>query len=214
MNIVISSVGRRAYLVEYFRQALMGRGLVIGTNSIANATGMMAADRSYVIPLASDERFIDELIGVCVAHKARLLFSLHDWEMPFIAANRERFMAVGTIPVVPSPAVTDQCLDKLKTYEFARRNGIPYPYTVSNRELAVRALRSGDLAFPIFMKPRFGQGSIGIETLENEDDLQVVHRRLMNWIKSMSSNGRSMPRGRTACCFRRSLRGKNTVWML
>jgi carbamoyl-phosphate synthase large subunit len=71
MNIVISGVGRRAYLVEYFRQALMGRGLVIGTNSIANATGVVAADRSQVIPPASDERFIYELIGIGVAYKAR-----------------------------------------------------------------------------------------------------------------------------------------------
>ena len=70
MNIVISSDGRRAYMVEYFRQALTDRGLVIGTYSVANAKDMVAADRSQAISPASDERFIYELIGICVAYKA------------------------------------------------------------------------------------------------------------------------------------------------
>lgn len=156
-NVLLSSVGRRSYLVHYFREALAGRGLVIATNSLTFSPGMAAADVGCVIPAASDDCFLEELIGLCVKYRVKMLFSLHDWEAPFIAANLEKFIAVGTVPVVSTPSVIGICLDKLKTQEFARRNEIAHPFTVSNPKDAGSALLAGRLKAPVVVKPRFGQ---------------------------------------------------------
>ncbi len=59
MNVLLTSVGRRAYLVRYFQQALGGSGLVIGTNCIADTTGMLSADISELVPPGEDSDFID-----------------------------------------------------------------------------------------------------------------------------------------------------------
>ena len=72
-NVLLSSVGRRAYLVRYFQQALGGYGLVIATNCISETTGMLAADISEVVPSGQDPAFIDALLDVCQRHKIKLL---------------------------------------------------------------------------------------------------------------------------------------------
>ena len=85
MNVLLSSVGRRSYLVEYFKEALRGTGKVIATNSIAETTGMFAADMAEVVPPAKEPGFVDALLEVCIRNEVRLLFSLHDFEAPYIA---------------------------------------------------------------------------------------------------------------------------------
>ena len=50
MNILLTSVGRRSYLVHYFQQALEGRGKVISANMYADSPGMCAADESVLVP--------------------------------------------------------------------------------------------------------------------------------------------------------------------
>jgi len=53
-NVVLSSAGRRAYLVDYFKAALGKSGKVITTNATADATAMIHADIACVIPHAGD----------------------------------------------------------------------------------------------------------------------------------------------------------------
>ncbi len=86
LNILLSSAGRRGYLVEYFREAVKPNGKVVATNSAACTSAMLASDCSYVVPEANNPEFIDSLLQICRHHSIGLLFSLHDWEAPFIAA--------------------------------------------------------------------------------------------------------------------------------
>jgi carbamoyl-phosphate synthase large subunit len=207
-NVLLSSVGRRSYLVHYFRQVLAGKGLVIATNSLTDSPGMTVADVSCVVPAASDDCFVDELVGVCAQHRVRLLFSLHDWEAPFIASNLEKFRAVGTIPVVSRPEVIDLCLDKLKTQEFTHRQGIAYPLTVSSPEEARRAVLSGSLSVPLVVKPRFGQGSLGVQMVWDEADFGAIHRLLMKSISSVDSNQLLTGAGSDSLIFQEFIKGE------
>ena len=207
-NVLLCSVGRRSYLVHYFRQALQGKGLVIATNSTADSTGMAVADQSVVISPASDDQYLTELMGVCVKYRIKLLLSLHDWEAPFIAANLKKFRSLGVIPVVSKPAVIKLCLDKILTCMFAKRNGIAHPFTVSNLEEARKALRTGQLKMPLIMKPRFGQGSIGVETVRDKTDLAIVYRLLMKRIESINSNRLLTAAGKDSLLFQEMIEGE------
>ena len=44
MNVLLTCVGRRNYMVEYFREALNGRGQVYAANSYAETAGMAVAE--------------------------------------------------------------------------------------------------------------------------------------------------------------------------
>jgi carbamoyl-phosphate synthase large subunit len=99
LNIVLSSVGRRSYLVQYFKDALNGTGKVIGTNTIAETTGMFACDIAEVVPPAGSPEYISSLLDICKKHSASMIFSLHDWEAPFLARNKQILLDNGVFPV-------------------------------------------------------------------------------------------------------------------
>ena len=61
MNVLITSVGRRNYIVDYFKEALGGRGKVIAVNSIADTSGMIAADEYCIAPKILSDEYISFL---------------------------------------------------------------------------------------------------------------------------------------------------------
>lgn len=188
MNILLSSVGRRGYLVHYFKHALAGRGIVIATNSHADASGMLAADRAIVIPSAGKPGFIKKLLQVCQKFKVRLLCSLHDWEAPFIASAYDQFQRSGVIPVVSKSSVLNVCLDKYVTFETALHEGIRVPQTALGLPDALRQIEEGLLNFPLIVKPRRGQGSLCIEKVSTEDELRSSCFLINRKISQMESN--------------------------
>ena len=57
MNILLTSVGRRAYIIDYLRDIYKNLGLegkIIATNSDMNTTAMSVADKAFDSPLIYD----------------------------------------------------------------------------------------------------------------------------------------------------------------
>jgi len=187
MNVLLSAVGRRAYLVEYFKEALAScGGKVVAANATLDATGMLAADAAEPVPSARDPDYLDAMLAVCKRHEIRLLFSLHDWEAPYIARARERFLDIGTTPVMPSPEVTDACLDKYKTFTQMQKLGILVPRTCLGVEEALALKEEKELDFPMIVKPRWGQGSLGLFRVSTVDDLTAACRLSQSAARSFS----------------------------
>ena len=54
-NILLTAVGRRAYLVEYFKEALRGTGgKVYAANCVRDTTGLLAADDFEIVPKSAE----------------------------------------------------------------------------------------------------------------------------------------------------------------
>ena len=170
MNVLLSAVGRRAYLVEYFKQIVhpLG-GKVYATNTHPDATGFLAADVAAIVPPSADPTYVDVMIGLCRKWNIKLLFSLHDWDAPTIARARQRFLNVGTIPVMGSAELLATCLDKLATVREMAKLGVAVPRTVLTVEDALAQLK-----FPMIVKPRWGQGSVGLFKVASEDELKAA----------------------------------------
>jgi len=115
------------------------------------------------------------LVGLCRKHDIRLLLSLNDLELPLLARARPQFLAVGTIAVVSPPEIVDLCFDKWATAQFLAECGIPAPRTFLSVKSARAALRSGELSYPVVVKPRWGSASIGIEYPQDERELELVY---------------------------------------
>jgi carbamoyl-phosphate synthase large subunit len=189
ISVMLTSVGRRAYLVKYFKEVVGDRGKVIATNSNPDATGMLAADIACVVPRADDPSFIPSLLDICRKYSVKLLMSLHDWEAPFITAQREKFREVGTMPVVSDPRVTEICLDKWATYNYVTKMGWSTPLSFVSLNAAKEGLEAGLLQFPLILKPRCGQGSIAIEVANNYYELEAQYKLLVAKVVRMESNG-------------------------
>lgn len=183
MNILFTCAGRRTYLLKYFKEQLAGSGLIVGTDMQLSAPALSVADVAEEVPAVYAENYIDVTLDICRRHNISLLLSLNDLELPILAANRAKFEAAGVKIVVSSEKVIDICFDKFKTAAFVESIGLLTPKTFVDYNQAVEAIKSGELHFPLVLKPRWGSGSIGIEFVEDFEELEMVYRLLHKKIK-------------------------------
>ncbi|WP_316155537.1 ATP-grasp domain-containing protein [Cupriavidus sp. BIC8F] len=175
MNVLLTCVGRRRYLVEYFKSELDGSGLVLGVDMHAGAPAASACDRFLVAPALYADDYIDFLVDVCRTHQVSAILSLNDLELPLLAAHAHRFREVGTTPVISSEEVIHLCADKFLTAQFAESIGVSTPRSYATLESAEHAIASGAVSFPLVVKPRWGSASFGIFFVENLEELCFAH---------------------------------------
>jgi carbamoyl-phosphate synthase large subunit len=158
LNVLVTAASRRVPLVQAFRRAVRtldpaNRVIVTDVNALSPAVHV--GDRAYEIPLAGEPGYVDALIDVCAAEDVRLVVPTIDDELPVLAEARPRFEALGIRVAVSPRETTAICNDKLATCEHLRRHGVAaarswLPETVT-----------AETPLPLFIKPRFGRGSIG-----------------------------------------------------
>ena len=81
MNILLTSAGRRGYLVEYFKKALEGIGEVHVGNSTPVSPSFYYADHAVVTPLIYDEAYIPFLLDYCKKNHIDAVLSLFDVDL-------------------------------------------------------------------------------------------------------------------------------------
>ncbi len=177
LNILLTSAGRRTYLVHYFKDALKGKGMVHASNSIMTYT-LTQADKYVITPGIYDDGYIDFLLDYCRQENISAIIPLFDIDLPVLASNQQRFDAEGVRLIVSPSRVTSICNDKWETYLFLKSLGCVQPHSFLSLDEAERALAEGTITFPLFLKPRWGMGSIGVYQAENADELRVFYQKV------------------------------------
>jgi len=131
------------------------------------SVGLYYCQKKYVVPKGNDPNFITELLKICKKEKVDAILSGPEEEIINIAKNKEIFLKEGIVPIVPDYETVKITYDKLKTYEFFIKNGIPTPKTYKLKDI----LNLEDINFPIVLKPRFGRGGSGVYIAEDIEDL-------------------------------------------
>lgn len=183
MNILFTCAGRRTYLLKYFKENMQPGDKVVATDMQLTAPALQAADVKIQVPAVYAPQYIDVTLGICRDYKIDALISLNDLELPILADNKNKFEALGVFVIVSDPEVIDICFDKYKTAQWVESIGLNVPKTYVTLASAKEALTKGEVAFPLFMKPRWGSGSIGLETIDDMEELDVYYPLLMKKIK-------------------------------
>ena len=178
MNILLTSVGRRGYLVQYFKEALNGLGKVYVSNSDSNSAAFKYADEYVVSPLIYDNHYIDFLLNYCKKNNIKLLISLFDIDLYVLACNKSKFEEIGVNVVVSDKEFVKICNDKWFTYNYLTDNKIETPKTFLSIETAIEALKNNEISFPLIIKPRWGMGSLEIFTADNENELRIFYNKI------------------------------------
>ena len=144
MNILITSVGRRSYIIDYFKSAIGDNGNVIATNS-ADTYALSCADASYISPIIYSDEYIPFMVSLCKKEKIDAIFSLFDIDLPVLAQNRQDFADIGTQFIGPSYKAALIGNDKLKTYEFFKSAGLNTPRSYFDYEEVLDLLDKNEL---------------------------------------------------------------------
>ena len=181
MNILLTSAGRRSYIVKYFKEALNDDGLVHASNS-AWSPALQVADKTTITPIIYDSSYINFLLAYSKKNNITTIISLFDIDLPILSKNKKLFTKNGIKVIVADYKTTQICNDKWKTFEFLKSTGIRTPDSCLSINEAHQKLINGNWIFPLIIKPRWGMGSIGIYQTDNDFELKVLYKKTRDQI--------------------------------
>lgn len=161
-NILILSAGTRNKVVQYFRRAFSGFGRVIATDMSPLAPALYDADAYHIVPRMTDPGYVDVILEICRREHITGVLSLIDPELSLLAANKERFAALGTTVIGSSYALCEMSLNKYEMYRWLTRHGYRCASSYVDRSAFYAAEEAGELRYPVFVKPVCGSASIAI----------------------------------------------------
>jgi carbamoyl-phosphate synthase large subunit len=184
MNILLTCIGRRNYLVDYFKNVLnpIGGKVFVANNHVYSA-GFVPADGAFLVPDIFDPSYIDGLINICKNYQIKAIIPLYDPELPILSKHRDRFLQQGIFPVISSPKIIEICDDKWETHHFLINSSINSPRTFLNKNNALKNLEKREIHYPLILKPRWGLGSIGIFEVSNVHELDVFYSKISGIIR-------------------------------
>lgn len=171
INVLLTSAGRRAYIVDYFKSC-NGIGQVHASNS-DYTIALQRADAYFISPLIYDDNYIPSIIKYCREHDITAVLSLFDIDLLVLAKHRKAFDDAGIRLILASASFVEICNDKWRTYQFIRSLGLQTPQSYLHITDVKQAIASGELSYPVIMKPRWGMASMGIYKVANDLELEV-----------------------------------------
>lgn len=174
LNILITSVGRRYKLIEYFKKEFFHSDNIILTDCDEFAPALKLGDKQYIVPRIESEDYINKLVEICLKEEISAIFSLIDPEQVLLSKYKPLFDDIGVKLISSRYEINELCLDKYKMYQFCINNKIQCAKTYLTVEDFIRDLEKKEVSFPIIVKPRFGSASFGVTIVENLAELNVV----------------------------------------
>jgi carbamoyl-phosphate synthase large subunit len=169
LNVLVTAASRRVGLVTAFRRALrdlgvIGSVVVTDVNPLSPAVHMV--DRAYQVSLSSEPDYPDQIGAICQRERIGLIVPTIDDELPLFGELRPAFERMGVRIAASSRETAELCNDKYGLCQHLRTRGLPAARTWLGRGLPA------DVGLPLFIKPRFGRGSVGAFRVSTARELE------------------------------------------
>lgn len=161
-------------MLKDFRKSMDEGDRIIATDLSNLAPALYVADAHYLVPRIDDLTYLDTILDICRKEKINAVTTLIDPEIELLAKNRACFEEIGIEVLAPYTETAELCFDKFKMYQYLTAHGVPTPDTWGDYASAMAAVESGSLAFPVFVKPRTGSGSVGARKVQNAETLKAL----------------------------------------
>ena len=182
-NLLCCNVGRRGRLMLDFRRSLEGKGKVVGTDNWSVAPALFLADRMYCVPKIQDRHYLETVLDICAKEDIKAVATFIDPEIELLAAHRQVFLDRGILPLCPSEQTAHLCFDKYEMFRHLRSKGVRTVLTYRNLDDFKEGLSKGEIAFPVFINPVTGSGSVGARRVDDMTTLEgLLHAGAYDYI--------------------------------
>ena len=169
-RVLISSAGRRNYLVRWFREAFELfpdlDGQVLVADADLKAAAFADADEGFQLPPFDSPEYFEALGALCDSQDVRLALSVNDYEL-MQWAERPGSLPLGPVFLVPNEATLRVSCDKAYLAECAEGFLVPETTTLT------RVLKDPDVldgfTETVVLKPRNGSASAHVSRRDREE---------------------------------------------
>ena len=174
MNILILSSGTRNKVVQYFKNALAGKGKVICTDMSDLAPSIYEADKYYIVPRMTADGYLDIILDICSKEKIDGVLSLIDPELSLIAKNADTFASIGTKVIGSSYELCEMSLDKYAMFNWLTAHNYNCAKSYINKEDFFKDVEKGKAKYPVFVKPARGSASVAISKVYDKETVELL----------------------------------------
>jgi len=170
INILITAASRRVALVRNFVRAINDTGCsgrIVATDTDSLSPALYFTDKHYLVPLSSSPEYIPAIKEICKKEDITLVIPTIDEELPTFGRYKDEFKKDGILILISDERTCKICNDKYETFKFFKERGLPFPDTYLPDEIDYSLVK-----YPLFIKPRFGRGSINAYPVRNERELK------------------------------------------
>lgn len=192
INILITSVGRRTTLLEYFKRELQNIGNLVAVDCSNLAPALYVADSHYIVPRIDDPNYIDTIKKICKKEKITAILSLIDPELSVLAKCKEEFKGIGVTTIVSPYEACELWLDKYAVSRFCKENGYNFAKTYNSLIDFEKAIQNKEIDFPVFIKPQRGSASLNINKARNMEQAKTIFNSSEDMIIQEFLNGQEL----------------------
>lgn len=178
MRIIISSAGRRVYLVQWFQQALADLGLggeVYVLDHDPGAAAAAAADGYRQMPSYSSAEYSEIFWHTIGEVQPHLFISLNDYELTTLSEGlATQLRASGVAVPTLDNASHRTAADKYHMYRVLSEFGIATPRTVPLSD-SVGVYELLETTEAVIIKDRWGSGSSGLRRFSRDQAHRWLH---------------------------------------
>ncbi|MBQ8041134.1 MAG: ATP-grasp domain-containing protein [Lachnospiraceae bacterium] len=128
------------------------------------------ADQYYIVPRMDSDGYLDCLLEICKKEEISLILPLQEDELLLISKNKDLFKKAGVLPVISDYEKIVLCKDKYSLNHYLTEQGISAVPTF----LAKEYLESNTIENKVFVKPRYGAGSIDTFAVHSQKLLEAL----------------------------------------
>lgn len=183
MNILITSIGRRSYMIDYFKKNLTEKDKILAVNNELTYA-LTKADDYAICPSIYENQYIPFLLDFCKKHKVNALISLFDIDLPILAKNKDKFDEIDVKLILSNEKFISICNDKWESFKFLKEHNFNVPKTYLSIDSFLNDFNNSQISYPVVVKPRFGMGSIGIEVADDLEELIFYYKKIKKIITS------------------------------
>lgn len=175
LNIAVTGTGSligQAIIKSVQRSDLKEKINFIGFDYFKDTVGSFWCHKNYLLPdilspTIDEQTWLNVIIDKLQQHQAKMLFIGVDFELALFAKHKKYIESqTNTIILVCPQDVIAIADDKYLTYEFLKKNNLPYPKSYLPAETG-----TNEIPYPLIVKPRNGARSVGVSKVNAPQEL-------------------------------------------
>lgn len=158
VRVLITAIGGGGHgeqVLKALRLAPENRYKLYGADANPRCPQFDLVEKSFVLPMASDPDYLNQLLEICKTHDIKALFHGCEPELKVWSENRDVLERAGLFVPLNPKEVIDTCMDKIRLSETLAQFGLDPP-----RYMEIHApedISKVDF-FPVVVKPSTGSG--------------------------------------------------------
>lgn len=160
---------------------------LIGASCIPSDLFLADTDEKFVVPSALDPDYDKSLILLLNKVKPNFIHLQNDFEVRAVSRMREALVELNVLFFMPQASVIENCVDKQKSYEIWKNEGVRVPETLLLHSPADIKRAFDLLGQDIWIRAIEGGGGFGALPTDNYDFARIWIDRYKGWGKFTAS---------------------------